>query len=362
MFYSADVALLAVNAMADPSVTKAGGTVVFTVPHSMLRNFALAYASAVVSGSIRDAVVNVYDAAPGITDGPRTVAYSIESTAGGVELGAVVDGAPLMTAMYAPPPKPMASTLVVSAEVSRMSRLVIKFAEALAAAHTVDSAPGVTASYAPHHGAAVIVASSIAGSVENAVFMQTKAAIALKLLCAATGSLYTVVAVVACLEATRPGSTEDYLLSCKELLEATCGGHRDTHPLDILRAHGFVDLPPGAGVRENIYAIGDAASPAKLGRGADGTRGNSQGSALLVATVNSLFRDGVMQGDGLEAAVATDVMLGIEAALTLVACPHAGTLPGGAMYGEVRGDAEAGGACRAAARSCRYERIAIDSS
>ena len=120
MFYSPDVALLAVTASAGPSVTEKGGTVIYTVPHSMIRNFALAYSSALLSGLIRDPVVEVYDAAPGITDGPHTFAYTIVSTACGVDPVAVVDGTPLLVALYAAPTS-LARSLVVSAEVSRLS-------------------------------------------------------------------------------------------------------------------------------------------------------------------------------------------------------------------------------------------------
>ena len=66
---------------------------------------------------------------------------------------------------------------------------------------------------------------------------------------------------------------------------------------------------------------------------------------MLLLHMEGFFRDGVMTGDGMTAAVATDLMVAMEAAATIVARPHIGTLPGGSMYGQVQGDPTAGGAC-----------------
>ena len=156
-----------------------------------------------------------------------------------------------------------------------------------------------------------------------------------------------IVAVVMCFETTRGGSMKAYLDACEDLCNAArrrrrgdfCGNSWEV----TLKSHGFDALLDHPDIGHNLYAVGG--SKPKVGHGASVTRGTSQGPAMLLLHMEGFFRDGVMTGDGMTAAVATDLMVAMEAAATIVARPHIGTLPGGSMYGQVQGDPTAGGAC-----------------
>ncbi len=254
-----------------------------------------------------------------------------------------------MAALYVAP-KPLLRALAVSAEISRLAELTSQFGKAIAEAHSVPNASGVTNAYSPWHGDAVVCMGALASLVGNVAFLQPAQKAILEAVCNATHVPAPVAAAVMCFEFTRHGSTLDYLHSCAEL----CDGHISRFWTPILETHGFKSLELHHDIGDNMYALGDATTLAKIGHGATKARGTGQGHAVLLFAVESLFLRGIMHGHDEETSeVARVVLVAMEAAVTLAARPHTGTLPGGSMYGEVRGGgvaaSSAGGACRAAA-------------